>query len=157
MKIVKKILLVLLVAFVIAQFFRPEKNSGSIESVNAFLAETNPPENVKLILKENCFDCHSDNTNYPWYNNITPVNYWLADHVKHGKKHFNVSKWENYSIQKKDHKFDELVEEVEAKKMPLPSYTYTHRDANLTQEQIKAIVDWANLVRAGYALAPRPE
>lgn len=157
MKILKKILLVLFVAFLIAQFFRPEKNIGSIESVNVFLTETNPPEDVKLILKENCFDCHSDVTSYPWYNAITPVNYWLADHIKHGKKHFNVSKWENYSVKKKDHKFDELIDEVEAKKMPLPSYTYTHRDANLSEAQIKAIVDWAENVRLGYALSPRPE
>lgn len=157
MKIVKKILLVLLVVFLIAQFFGPERNEGSMESVNAFLAETKPSEEVKAILTETCFDCHSNHTVYPWYNKITPVNYWLAEHIADGKKHFNVSLWDNYSIKKKDHKFEELIEEVEEKEMPLPSYTYTHRGANLTEAQIKQMVDWGNKVRIGYALAPRPE
>jgi hypothetical protein len=66
MKIIKKILIVLLIALVIAQFFGPEKNEGDIASINAFMNETNPPEHVKVILKEACFDCHSDVTRYPW-------------------------------------------------------------------------------------------
>ncbi|MCF7561400.1 heme-binding domain-containing protein [Sabulilitoribacter multivorans] len=157
MKIIKKILLLLLIAFVIAQFFGPEKNQGDLASINAFLEETNPPEDVKLILKETCYDCHSDFTRYPWYNNITPVNFWLADHIKHGKKHFNVSNWEGNSVKRKDHKFEELIEMVENKDMPLKSYTWTHSDAKLTDEQIKSVVDWAKQVRTKYALMPKPE
>jgi len=151
MRILKKILLLLLVAFIIAQFFGPEKNEGDIASIETFLNETNPPEDVKLILKESCFDCHSDVTRYPWYNGITPVNYWMADHVKHGKRDFNVSDWANASLKKKDHKFEELIEEVKAKEMPLPSYTWTHSEAKLTDEQIHAVVSWAKEVRDMYA------
>jgi len=157
MKIFTKILLFLLILFVVAQFFGPEKNDGSMESVAAFLAETNPPENVKAILTETCFDCHSNTTRYPWYNRITPVNYWLANHIEDGKKHFNVSKWEGSSVKRKDHKFEELIEMVEDKEMPLPSYTWTHTEANLSDQQIEAIVKWAKQVRASYALSPRPE
>ena len=62
-----------------------------ITSTIAFIAETNPSEEVLKVLKESCFDCHSNKTNYPWYNNITPVNFWLAAHVKDGKKHLNFS------------------------------------------------------------------
>ena len=157
MKILKKILLILLVAFIIAQFFGPEKNEGDLASIEAFLTETNPPEDVKLILKETCYDCHSDVTRYPWYNNITPVNYWLADHVKHGKKHFNVSGWEGNSVKRKDHKFEELIEMVEEKEMPLPSYTWTHSEAKLTDAQMKSVIDWAKQVRLKYSLMPKPE
>lgn len=157
MKIIKKILLLLLIAFVIAQFFGPEKNQGDLASINAFLEETNPPENVKLILKETCYDCHSDFTRYPWYYSITPVNYWLEGHVKDGKKHFNVSNWEGNSVKRKDHKFEELIEMVENKDMPLKSYTWTHSEAKLTNEQIKSVVDWAKQVRTKYALMPKPE
>lgn len=157
MKIVKKIGLVLLFALVIAQFFGPEKNAGDITSVTAFEAETNPPEDVKLILKSSCYDCHSDFTRYPWYNSITPVNYWLAGHIKDGKKHFNVSKWEGNSVKRKDHKFEELIEEVEEGKMPLNSYTWTHGDAKLTPEQIASVVNWAKQVRVMYGLEPKPE
>ncbi|GAL67428.1 heme-binding domain-containing protein [Jejuia pallidilutea] len=157
MKIVKKIGLALLVVFVIAQFFGPEKNLGDIASVAAFEAETNPPEDVKAILETTCYDCHSDVTRYPWYDKITPVNYWLASHIKDGKKHFNVSKWEGNSIKRKDHKFEELIEEVEEGEMPLNSYTWTHGDAKLTQAQIDAVVNWAKNVRLKYGLQPKPE
>ncbi|AEH01870.1 heme-binding domain-containing protein [Lacinutrix sp. 5H-3-7-4] len=157
MKIVKKGFLVLLVIFVVAQFFGPEKNDGSMESVSAFLEETKPSPEVKKILEESCFDCHSNATRYPWYNNITPVNYWMADHVAHGTKHFNVSTWNGYSIKRKDHKIEELIEMVEEKEMPLPSYTWTHNEAKLTDEQITAVLEWAKRVRMAYALAPRPE
>jgi hypothetical protein len=150
MKILKKIAIVLLVALVIAQFFGPEKNEGDITAVDTFLAETNPPENVRKILSESCFDCHSNSTKYPWYDNITPVNYWLNDHVKDGKKHLNFSDWSTYSLKKKEHKMDELYEEVEKGEMPLNSYTWTHSEANLTQEQIAEMVAWGKSVQADY-------
>ncbi|BAO76846.1 heme-binding domain-containing protein [Winogradskyella sp. PG-2] len=157
MKILKKLGLLLLVVFLIAQFFGPEKNDGAIATVDAFFADTNPPEDVKMILKTACIDCHSDSTRYPWYNSITPVNYWLADHIDHGKGHFNVSKWNDYSDKKKDHKLDELIEMVEVKEMPLPSYTWTHGDANLSQEQIDAVTSWAKTVRLKYAFLKEPQ
>tara|TARA_R110000868_G_scaffold99106_10_gene272935 strand:+ start:31 stop:504 length:474 start_codon:yes stop_codon:yes gene_type:complete len=157
MKIIKKILLFLLVVFLIAQFFGPKKNQGDIASIDPFLTETNPPEDVKLILKETCFDCHSDVTRYPWYDKITPVNYWLAGHVKDGKKHFNVSNWEGNSVKRKDHKFEELIEMVEDKEMPLNSYTWTHSEAKLTDAQIASVIDWAKKVRIKYSLEKKPE
>ncbi len=157
MKIIKTILLILLVVLVIAQFFGPERNESSTDSFDAFLAETNPPKDVKYVLTETCFDCHSDHTRYPWYDKITPVNYWLAGHVKDAKKDLNISKWDDYSTKKKDHKLEELIEMVEDKEMPLESYTYTHSEANLTDEQIKSVVDWAKEVRFKYSLEPKAE
>jgi hypothetical protein len=153
MNTVKKILVALLIVFIIMQFFEPDRNEGDITTVDAFIAETNPPSEVKNILENTCFDCHSDVTKYPWYNKITPVNYWLADHIEDGKKHFNASAWEGYSLKKKDHKMDELIEEVEEKEMPLKSYTYIHGDANLTEDQIAAVVVWGEKVRATYSEA----
>lgn len=157
MKIVKKILWLLLIGFVIAQFFGPEKNEGDLATIDAFFEDTNPPEDVKYLLKETCFDCHSDVTRYPWYNNITPVNYWLDDHVRHGKSEWNVSKWKEYSAKKKDHKLEEVIELVEKKEMPLDSYTWTHSEAKLTDEQIAAMVSWAESVRLKYDLEERPQ
>lgn len=157
MKIIKKLLFILLAIFVIAQFFGPEKNEGDIATIDAFIVDTNPPEDVKAILKESCFDCHSDVTRYPWYNNITPVNYWLAEHVANGKKHFNISAWQDYSVKKKDHKLEELIEMVEEKEMPLNSYTWTHTEANLSDEQITSIINWAKMLRLKYGLEPKPE
>jgi hypothetical protein len=150
MKIIKKIAIVLLVALVIAQFFGPEKNEGDITSLAAFMAETNPPANVRKILSESCFDCHSNSTKYPWYDNITPVNFWLNEHINDGKKHLNFSDWSSYSLKKKEHKMDELHEEVEEGEMPLNSYTWTHSEANLTQEEIAEMVAWGKNVQADY-------
>ncbi|WP_345007716.1 heme-binding domain-containing protein [Snuella lapsa] len=153
----KRILLIVLGVIIIAQFFRPQKNEGDLASVAPFLLDTNPSDDVKGILEESCYDCHSDVTRYPWYNNITPINYWMAGHVNDGKKHFNVSKWQGNSIKRKDHKFDELIEMVEEKHMPLKSYTWTHKEARLTNEQIKLVVDWAKKVRLKYSLEKKPE
>ncbi len=157
MKIIKKILILLLIVLVIAQFFGPEKNEGDTTSIDAFFADTNPPETVKLILKETCFDCHSSFTRYPWYNSITPVNYWIAGHIEEAHEELNFSKWKDYSVKKKDHKLDELIEMVEEKEMPLPSYTWMHGDANLSKTQLKAVVEWANFARIKYGLTPKPE
>ena len=157
MKIIKKILFLLLIVLVIAQFFGPEKNQGDMASLDAFISETHPSEDVKMILSESCFDCHSDVTRYPWYNNITPVNYWLDGHVEEGKEELNFSNWASYSVKRKDHKLEEVIKMVEEKEMPLPSYTWTHKEAKLTDAQINLIKDWAEKVRLGYHLLPEPQ
>ena len=150
MKILKKAGILLLLVLLVAQFFGPEKNKGDITAVEPFINETQPSDQVHQILKNTCFDCHSNVTRYPWYGSITPVNYWIADHIDHGKKELNFSDWENYSLKKKEHKMEETYEEVEEKHMPLDSYTWMHADAKLTDEQIKVVVDWAKEVQANY-------
>ncbi len=148
----KKIIAGLVIVFLVAQFFQPNKNQGDLESIDLFLLETQAPKDVQQILKQACFDCHSSATNYPWYNSITPINYWLNSHIKEGQKHFNVSKWASYSIKKKDHKLEELIEELEEGEMPLASYTWTHKEAQLTENQVQSLVDWASSVRSNYNL-----
>jgi len=150
MKIQQKIGLTFLLLLILSQFFGPKKNDGDLASVYAFIAETNPPKEVHQILKTTCFDCHSSKTDYPWYNAITPVNYWLNAHIKDGKKHLNFSEWDTYSLKRKEHKMDELYEEVEEHEMPLKSYTWTHPEANLTKDQIAAVVTWGKKVQADY-------
>ncbi|MDC6384868.1 cytochrome C [Flagellimonas taeanensis] len=150
MKIVKKIAIALLVVLIGMQFYRPEKNQAEGDYVAAFETDTEPSAEVKQILRSACYDCHSANTEYPWYNNVAPVSYWLADHIKDGKKHLNFSDWENYTVEKKDHKLEEVVEEVKKGEMPLKEYTWTHGDARLTQDQIIALVTWADGARAKY-------
>ena len=103
---------------------------------------------MRAILKTNCYDCHSNHTVYPWYAEIAPVSFWLADHVKDGKKHFNVSDWESYSAKRKDHKLEELFEEVERGEMPLDSYTWIH--GNISEDEQKILMQWAQLARLQY-------
>ena len=144
MNLKNKILVVLISLFMVSQFLSPKKNQSGLYAVNQFFLYTNTPKEVQILLKEACFDCHSDQTDYPWYNSITPINYWLNSHIKGGKKHFDVSKWFSYSDNRKVHKLEELVEEVKERKMPLKSYTWTHKSAVLDQNQINSLVNWAN-------------
>lgn len=148
MKIVKKILVVLLIVLVGLQFYRPEKNESGYESVMAFENETQSPEEIKAILKTKCYDCHSNQTVYPWYAEVSPVSLWLNGHIKEGKEHFNVSGWDSYSVKKKDHKLEELVEMVEEREMPLDSYTWIH--GNITDREREMLITWATASRLRY-------
>ncbi len=147
-KIAKYIGAFLVVLLVIIQFIKPEKNNGGFEGIAAFKTETRPSEKVFSILKTHCFDCHSNQTKYPWYAEIAPISYWLADHVNHGKDDFNMSAWDNYSIKKKDHKLEELIEEIEEGEMPLNSYTWIH--GNLSKSDKELLIQWAVLARLQY-------
>jgi hypothetical protein len=147
-KLFKLVLIFALLALVAIQFIRPDKNESGYEGVEHFENETKPTPEMASLLRANCYDCHSNQTNYPWYAEIAPVNYWLADHVKDGKKHFNVSAWEKYSAKRKDHKLEELVEFVEEGEMPLDSYTWIHGD--LPEEDAKALIQWVQILRIGY-------
>lgn len=148
MKILKKILVALLVALVIIQFFNPEKNTSDEDVVTFFESETKPSAEIGAILESKCYDCHSNNTVYPWYANIAPVSFWIDGHIEEGKEHFNVSNWASFSLKKKEHKIEELVEEVEENKMPEDSYTWIH--GNLTEDEKEKLIAWGKKVRSDY-------
>ena len=130
--------------------FKPSKNEGGYTDLAPFLAETKPTPEVKAMLQNACFDCHSSQTNYPWYNAVGPIAWWLNHHIEEGKEHFDMSAWSTYSAKRKDHKLEELAEWVENGEMPLESYTWTHGDAELSQEQVKLLVNWAQAARIQY-------
>ncbi len=147
-KAIKIVLFVVVIGLISIQFIRPEKNSGGYESIASFEAETKPTEEVASILKQNCYDCHSNQTQYPWYAEIAPLSFWLDDHIDDGKKHFNVSAWDEYSIKKKEHKLEELVEMVEDGEMPLKTYSLLHRQ--YSQDDKKLLLQWAGMARLQY-------
>jgi Haem-binding domain len=140
----KKILIGLVAVFVIIQFFHPEKNQSS-DMTNDISKKYNVPANVQEILKVACNDCHSNNTRYPWYNNIQPVAWMMADHVNEGKRELNFTTFLSRKIAVQNKKFGEIAEQVEEGEMPLPSYTYLglHPDAKLSKEQRETLVTWA--------------
>jgi len=147
-RIFKKLGIVLVIAFIIMQFFRPDKNNDGYESFSDFEKETKVSHEVLSILKKNCFDCHTNQTRYPWYAEVAPVSYWLNDHIIHGKKHFNMSEWNSYSVKKKSKKMDELIEEIEEGEMPLNSYTWIH--GSITKEEKEILVQWATMTILNY-------
>ena len=140
----KKILLGLVAVLVIIQFFKPEKNLSDDQSGNIALKYTVSSE-LKEILAVACNDCHSNKTEYPWYVNIQPVAWFLDNHVREGKHELNFSTFTKLPIAVQNHKFDETIEMVEEKEMPLESYTYfgLHKGANLTPAQRELIISWA--------------
>jgi hypothetical protein len=103
-----------------------------------------PPPKVKALIERACYDCHTNNTRYPWYAHVQPVAWWISDHIEEGKDHFSFDEFGSYSIKRKIHKLEEIVEEVEEDKMLLPSYRYLHGDARLTSDEIKSLGDWVD-------------
>lgn len=140
--IFKRILLVLLLAFVVMQFFRIDKTNPPVVEADDFISITQPSAEVEKILRTACYDCHSNETVYPWYSNIAPVSWMLEDHIEEGREHLNFSKWGTFELKKQNHKLDECAEEVEEGEMPLNSYTWTHGDASLSDKQKKTLADW---------------
>jgi hypothetical protein len=141
---IRKILWALLAVFVVIQFFRPAKNNSDDQLFHVS-KKYDVPEDVASIMKVACDDCHSNKTEYPWYANIQPVAWWLNNHITDGKKHLNFSDFTNRRIAYQNHKFEEVVEMVEKKEMPLASYTYMglHAGANLTDAQRETLINWA--------------
>lgn len=153
-KAVKTTLVVLLVALVLIQFYRPAKNSGPIDGPVDISVAYNVPADVMNVLNKACYDCHSNHTEYPWYNNIQPVAMWLADHVDEGKSELNFSEFANYKTKRKLKKLKEIVHEVEEGDMPLGSYTWMHSEARLTAQEKQLLIDWAKGLTQKISMEP---
>ncbi|MBA4168677.1 MAG: heme-binding domain-containing protein [Chitinophagaceae bacterium] len=144
---IRKILVFLLVVLLIIQFFRPAKNVSISAQPNA-LAKVYPvPENVDTIMTHACYDCHTNNSRYPWYFNVQPSAWFLANHIRDGKRHLNFDEFMTYPKDKQDDKLKDLIDMVDADDMPLSSYTWMHADARLNKEQKAAITAWAKDLR----------
>lgn len=148
MSTTKKILTAVLVVFIVIQFIKPVKNISIADMPNDIFAHYEAPENIKQLVRTSCYDCHSNNTVYPWYAEIQPVAWWLADHVKEGKSELNFSEFATYTAKKGDHKLEEVGKMLKEGEMPLKSYTLIHGDAKLSVEQITELSSWAEQVRA---------
>jgi hypothetical protein len=142
MKAYRKIGILLLILLVVMQFIQPKKNiseglsEGDISHVYAL------PDGLHETFVQKCYDCHSNNTRYPWYFNAQPIGWWLAAHVHDGKEELNFSEFKSYELKKATHKLEEIGEVTEDGSMPLKAYTIFHKDSKLTQEEAKTINDW---------------
>src|SRR5215217_6021253 len=139
----KKILIGLIVLLVLLQFFQPTHNDGIAEATTDIAHVVQVPDSIMHLLKTSCYDCHSNHTNYPWYSKITPVNWWLNNHINEGKRELNFSIFSNYSYRRKSKKLEEIAKTVEKHQMPLDSYLWIHKEAELNDAQRKMIIDWA--------------
>lgn len=141
-KVLKILFIVLAIAFISIQFFRPERTNPPVVEAETLKANTKIPENVEAILNRSCKDCHSNETVYPWYSNIAPVSWSVVDHIRVGREKLNFSKWGTYSQRKKERKLEEICEEVEEGEMPHYQYLWVHWDATLTKSDVEVLCEW---------------
>lgn len=147
-KIFKYVLIVLAVILIAAQFIRPDLSNPPTAAGQDIEASIAIPTDVRATLKRSCSDCHTNTTTYPWYSQITPVSWWLQDHISEGRHELNFSEWGTYSDRKKSKKLEEICEQVESREMPLPSYTWAHWDAPLSEAEITSLCEWTKVEQA---------
>lgn len=142
----KKVFLGLLVVFILMQMIRPNKND-SRNDINHISTVMKVPNEVQEILKTSCNDCHSNFTVYPWYSEIAPISWYLAQHVNDGKAHMNLSEWTVYNKNQQTHILNDFEEVLESHEMPLSSYLLIHEDAKMTDEQYKILMNWVKTIK----------
>ena len=138
----------ILIALLLFQLYpKPAKNIAATINVNDITLVHHVPADVQQVLKTSCYDCHSNNTVYPWYSRIQPVALWLGDHIDDGKDELNFSEFGSYSIRRKYRKLEEINKEVKEGEMPLSSYTIIHRYAKLDESRKLLLANWVTALR----------
>jgi hypothetical protein len=138
----KSIAIFLVLFFLLIQSFRIDKTTQPVDPAADFMSLTSANADVSKTLKLACYDCHSNQPDFPWYTNVAPVSWWIKHHIDEGSHHLNFSIWGSYSEKKKNHKLDECVEMVEEGEMPMISYTTMHKEAKLTDAQRLQLVEF---------------
>jgi len=85
---------------------------------------------ARELAKRACFDCHSNETVWPWYSNIAPVSWLVASDVEEGRSKLNFSEWD-----KPQRKWKDAGEEIEDGEMPMPIYIILHKPADLSDAE----------------------
>jgi hypothetical protein len=142
MKLKHKIWLIILIVIIGIQFVRINKMNPDSDPAVDFIQMENPPEQVAMMLKNACYDCHSHQTVYPWYTDVAPFSWIIGKHITEGREHLNFSVWGNVQADKRNHKLEEIMEEVKEGEMPIPGYTWLHRDAKLKDGDKKLLFNW---------------
>ena len=120
------------------QFIRPDFHDQKVDATVALQADGQ----VRPILEKACYDCHSDETKYPWYSNVAPVSWFMANHIDHGRKAMNFSNWENIDTQTRIARLERAKHLLHIGLMPLGSYQWMHKGANLTPQQKETLAQF---------------
>ena len=138
----KTILWIVLAVLVLSQLIPVDRSVPEVDPAQDFLAVVDAPPAMAPLIKDACYDCHSYQTTYPWYANISPISFWIQGHIKGGRQNLNFSEWTAYPADKAAHKLEEAFEEVEERHMPMKSYTWLHPEASMSDEQVGALAQW---------------
>lgn len=142
-KILITIAVVVVAGLIVIQFFPPEKNSSAVTQASIFY-QLEVPELIKKKLVNSCFDCHSNQTRYPWYNKVAPISWILSNHIREGKEHLNFSRWADYSKREQIKMLGEICEVLEEGSMPLKSYLLIHTEAKIFDHDVENICEWTD-------------
>ena len=141
--IIKKVATLGVVLFLLMQLYQPARNIGYGRVTPMHFFNTfSVPAKVQGIVQTSCFDCHSNNTNYPWYSYVQPVRMLMDSHINEGKENLNFSEFGTYSKRKQQSKLDRMIKQIKSDEMPLASYTMMHKNAVLTNESKAVLLHW---------------
>lgn len=139
----KRILILLLGIFLILQLIPSNRPEVIVDNPNDLLMNNTVPSNIKSMLRTTCYDCHSNETVYPWYAYVAPVSFLVSKDTREGRLELNFSEWEKLDADEKAEMLEEIAEEVEEGEMPMKIYPITHPKAKLSDENREEIVNWA--------------
>lgn len=142
-KALKLSAVVLALLFFGAQFVRPARTNPAGVAGQSLEEVSPPPAEVAKVLDRACMDCHSNRTRWPWYSNVSPLSWFVADHVEEGRRELNFSRWGRYTERDRASRLQAVCGTAREGYMPLQSYTLVHRGAALTPADVQALCDWA--------------
>lgn len=138
-----RIFLALAAAFLLMQVYRPARVNPPVDGNRTIHSVIHVPADVAAILDRACADCHSNRTEWPWYSNVAPVGWVVADHVREGRRELNFSEFATYPPDRRAHALEDICEEVKRGSMPLRDYLRLHPEARLSAEDATALCTWA--------------
>lgn len=139
----KRILWVLLGVFLVIQLVPANRPEVILENPNDIFLNNEVSADMEKMIRTACYDCHSNETHYPWYSYVAPVSFLISRDTEEGRGELNFSNWESLDKIEKAEMLDEISEEVEEGEMPMKIYPITHPDAKLSEEQRNEIITWA--------------
>ena len=146
-RVFRKILIIGLVIFLLMQLYQPARNKDDGALLPSHITKLyHVPDSVQLIFAATCYDCHSNNTNYPWYSYIQPARFMMERHIRNGKKDLNFSEFGNYSKRRQESKLESIIKQVKSGDMPLSSYTILHKNSRLTSTQKETVINWIDSI-----------
>lgn len=141
---IKKILFSLIALLAIIQFVPNELPKVTLENKNDLLLNNEFTVEIEKQIRASCYDCHSNETVYPWYSYVAPISFLVKRDTKEGRKELNFSDWESLSKKKKAKHLTHIIEEIEEGDMPFPPYLITHGDAILSEKSKQDLINWAD-------------
>ncbi|MCF6351206.1 MAG: heme-binding domain-containing protein [Flavobacteriaceae bacterium] len=148
-KIVKLIIVTFLILFIGIQCIPTNRNQSNEVLSSDFIKTFSVPKNLATKLKTSCYDCHSNNTYYPWYNKIQPISWFLENHINEAKEELNLATFGDYSNRRQKSKLKSIISQIREDKMPLKSYTIMHSNAIFSSEEKEELLNWLNELRDG--------